>query len=914
MTEEPVVLVVDSSPDSLDALAAVLRARGYRPRTATGGAQALAWVRSHPPALILVAAHLSDMKGSEVCSRLKRYERSRHIPVILVAGGGDEQAEGISAGASDFISLPLRWEEVVARVQTHLELSQLRAAVSRAGESRAQVASSPDPDDSHAWIRLALQAGRMYAFEWNTATDEVFRSPSCTEILGNDPDARKDTGQNWFRRVHPDDVDQLRRVLAILSPAYDMYDMRYRVRRCDGRLITIRESSRGFFDGAKRLTRVIGIVADVSEQMQAESDLEHTQSAMLQLIQNLPIAVAIADVRGRIQYVNDSFQRNFGYQLDEIAAPEAWWQRAYPDEEYRREVIATWEEAVQRAIREDQAIPPQEYYITGKDGSLHTVEISGATLGDRKLILFDDVTERKRSEAALRESEERFRLMADTAPVLLWVSGPDKLYTFFNRGWLEFTGRTMDQELGNGWAASVHPDDLERCLTTYTEAFDGRQRFQMEYRLRRADGEYRWLLDTGVPRFARDGTFAGYLGSCIDLTEFKRNQEQMLAAQKLESLGVLASGIAHDFNNLLGCILVDTNATVSELEPGSPARDGLERIEAVAVRASEIVRQIMTYAGQSQQDMETVNIAELVREMLRLLQVCIPKGVRLELDLPSDLPNIRASAAQIRQVVMNLVLNAGEAFGDRNGSIHIAALRERLEGVRAFPGRGGLAKGDYVRLVISDTGSGMPEEVRTRIFDPFFTTKIAGRGLGLAAVQGIVRSHGGAIDVTSTPGRGTRFEILLPCATGAELRIPAPPPRPEPLRSDKGSILIVEDEDTLRFSVSRMLRKRGFSVLEAGDGDLAVNLIRAQDEDIAVVLLDLTLPGKSSLEVFEELQRTRPGVKVILTSAYGREGVPGSLRALRHESFIRKPYHLSELVSVVRSALLPVNANAPKQN
>src|SRR5262249_27620179 len=149
----------------------------------------------------------------------------------------------------------------------------------------------------------------------------------------------------------------------------------------------------------------------------------------------------------------------------------------------------------------------------------------------------------------------------------------------------------------------------------YNEAFDARQKFQMEYRLRRADGEYRWLLDIGVPRFARDGTFGGFLGSAIDLTDFKRNQEQMLAAQKLESLGVLASGIAHDFNNLLGCILVDTNATVSELETGSPARDGLERIEAVAVRASEIVRQIMTYAGQGQQDMESVNIAELVREM-----------------------------------------------------------------------------------------------------------------------------------------------------------------------------------------------------------------------------------------------------------------------------------------------------------
>jgi PAS domain S-box-containing protein len=495
---------------------------------------------------------------------------------------------------------------------------------------------------------------------------------------------------------------------------------------------------------------------------------------------------------------------------------------------------------------------------------------------------------------------------------MLWVSGLEKSCTFVNKAWLEFTGRTLDQELGRRWTESIHPEDVQRCIDTYSEAFDARQKFQMEYRLRRTDGEYGWVLDIGVPRFAINGAFAGYIGSCVDLTEFKHQQEHMLALQKLESLGVIASDIAHDFNNLLGCILVDASSTVSELEPGSPARDGLERIEAVAVRASEIARQIMAYVGNEQQVLEPVDIATLVQEMLRLLQVCMPKNVNLELNLPDDLPHIRANSAQIRQVVMNLVLNAEEAFGDRNGTIHILARRESVAGTRSLSGRTNLPDGEYICLEISDTGLGMTPEIQNRIFDPFFTTKIQGRGLGLAAVQRIVRSHGGAINVNSVPGMGTRFEILLPCGESSERWTPVDNGLSEALATRKTSILIVEDEDTLRLSVSKMLRKRGFSVLEAADGDSAVNLIRAQGEDIAVVLLDLTLPGKSSLEVLEELQHTRPAVKVILTSAYGREGVTRSLRALRHESFIRKPYQVSELVSVVRSALSPAEVAAVK--
>jgi PAS domain S-box-containing protein len=829
---------------------------------------------------------LPDIDGPSVLTRLRRDRRTREIPVLFACATIDERDEALRLGASDVLSLPLRSEETLARVRTQLELSQLRAAARNrdAGDSRAAMNGS--------WINLAMQTGKMYTFEWDAVTDEVYRSRSCTQVLAADT---RDTGQNWFRRVHPDDVDHLRRVLSILSPAYDAYDTKYRVQRSDGQWVTIHESSRGFFDSANQLVRVTGVVLDVTEQAVAERDLAGFQTEILKLLDKLPIPVALANEFGWIEYINHSFQRTFGYRLEQIAKPADWWRLAYPDEQYRREVIAAWETSTGDNRQEGRDIPQREYLIAGADGALHTVVVFGAVLRNRKLIVFDDITERKRAEVELRESEERFRLMADTAPMMLWMSGADKLCTFFNKGWLDYTGRALEQELGDGWAQNVHPDDLGRCIRTYNEAFDARRKFKMEYRLRRANGEYGWILDIGMPRFEKTGAFAGYVGSCLDITEIKEQHEHMLAAQRLESLGVIASGISHDFNNLLGCILLEAAAAESELDPESPVRDGLQRIEAISARASEIVRQIMAYAGGEQLEIELVDISHVVRDMLRLLEVCMPKAVDLELSFPDDLPRVSGNAAQLRQVVMNLVLNAAEAFGDRSGTIRIVARRDTLAS----------AGGEYVCLEISDNGPGMTDAVRNRIFDPFFTTKIEGRGLGLAAVQRIVRSHRGAINVASTPGVGTRFEVLLP-AGGVELSArPAGPGLPEAVETPSVSILIVEDEEALRLSVSKMLRRRGFSVLEAADGDSAIHLIRARGADLAVVLLDLTLPGKSSLEVLQELQRMRPDVKVILTSAYGRDGVSGGIRTLRHDSFIRKPYQVRDLVSVLRSTLSP---------
>jgi PAS domain S-box-containing protein len=382
-----------------------------------------------------------------------------------------------------------------------------------------------------------------------------------------------------------------------------------------------------------------------------------------------------------------------------------------------------------------------------------------------------ELADRKRAEETLRESEERFRSMADSTSVMICVCGPDKLATFFNKGWLEFTGRTMEQELGYGWTAGVHPDDLNGCLASYNASFNATppQKCHIEYRLRRADGEYRSIVYNGVPRYEAGSAFAGYVASVIDVTDVKRTQEEELARQKLESLGVLSAGIAHDFNNLLGSViaeagLAEEGLAEAGLAPDSSPHEQVRRIKSIAFRASEIVRELMIYSGRERGDIEALDLSQVVEEMLELLKASISKRVLLRTDLDKNLLAVRGNAPQIRQIVMNLVLNASEAIGEKGGVIHITTSRVSLPPYTALDGSASLPAGDYLQLEVADTGCGMSEDVQAKVFDPFYTTKSAGRGLGLAVVQTIVRNHEGAIKVTSAAGRGTIVRIVLPCA------------------------------------------------------------------------------------------------------------------------------------------------------
>jgi len=523
------------------------------------------------------------------------------------------------------------------------------------------------------------------------------------------------------------------------------------------------------------------------------------------------------------------------------------------------------------------------------------------------LWLVNSLRQRQRVEAALRESEARFRILANTAPVMIAASGPDGQATFFNKIWLDFTGRPMEQELGGGWLECVHPEDRERTMKEYSACFASRGNCKIEYRLRRADGEYRNMMCSGVSRYEPDGVFAGYIASCIDLTDIRSAQVEASERQNLESLGVLAGGIAHDFNNLLGGTLAYAELAQMKLGEGSSPDDELLQIREVAIRGSEIVRQLMIFAGKERGTLEPLDVSSLVSEILELLKVSISKHAVLQTSLGKDLPTIRGNAAQIQQVVMNLVTNASEAMGDRDGVIRVVTDRVHLSSGPNGLEPKDLPEGEYLRLEVSDNGSGMTLETQRKAFDPFFTTKFAGRGMGLAVVQQIVRGLGGAIQVESSLGIGTSIQIILPCTAetcpvnGSHGSVSPVFREFQPLTGI--TILVVEDEEALLAAVSKMLHRRGCSVIQARDGSSALEFIQTHPDRIDAMLLDVTLPGLPSRQVFEEAERLRPDLVAILTSAYSRESVTSSFAGLRVASFIRKPFHVDELVTLLQDRL-----------
>jgi len=405
-----------------------------------------------------------------------------------------------------------------------------------------------------------------------------------------------------------------------------------------------------------------------------------------------------------------------------------------------------------------------------------------------------------------------------------------------------------------------------------------------------------------------------------DITERKRMEKErlqlerrLLQSQKLESLGILAGGIAHDFNNLLMAILGNVDLALSDLSPLSPARESIREIETATRRAADLARQMLAYSGKGKFVLERIDLNELVREMSHLLEVTLSKKAVLKYNFAEFLPRMEGDPTQIRQIVMNLLTNASEAIGEQSGVVALSTgamfcdrpYLRNLEPFVGAPDGAPPAEGLYVYFEVADTGCGMDAETLGRIFDPFFTTKFTGRGLGLAAVLGIVRGHRGLIKVYSEPGRGTTFKVLFPaCAEKTEQTAAAVAATgaAAPWRG-AGLVLVADDEETVRSITRRQLERLGFEVATAADGAEALERFRADADRVACVLLDLTMPKLGGEEVFRELRRIRPDARVILMSGYNEQDATQRFTGKRLAGFLQKPFRAQDLVDKLREIL-----------
>jgi PAS domain S-box-containing protein len=557
-----------------------------------------------------------------------------------------------------------------------------------------------------------------------------------------------------------------------------------------------------------------------------------------------------------------------------------------------------------------------------QDGSLFWArfETSSARDGDDGPMVcrlaVSDITDRHRVEEELKESKKRLVEAQQVARL--------GYYDLDVAAGTWTSSQILDDVFGigddyrrdiEGWSLLIHPEDRQSMLE-YLEnvVLRKKQPFDREYRIvRPSDQHTRRVHGLGKVECDPLGKPVKMIGTIRDITEYKHVEEekrnlerQVQKKQKLESLGVLAGGIAHDFNNLLMAVLGHAELALEELPAASPARRNLAEIMAAARRAADLSLQMLAYSGKAVFTAERVGLRDLVEEMADLLKATISKSAILTLNLESGLPPIQADPSQIRQIVMNLIINASEAIGGRSGAITVSAGSTRCdeEYLRKTELHDGLAPGLYVFLEVTDTGIGMDVDTQSRIFEPFFSTKFTGRGLGLAAVLGIVRAHKGALKVSSEPGKGTTLRVLFPALEEAGEGEPAGDSAPPAGRRGTVTILLVDDEENLLALGSRMLEHLGFTVLTAADGQQAVDLYRQRGKEIDLVLMDMTMPHMDGAEAFHELRRLNPDVRVVLASGYSREDVTSRFEGKVLDEVLQKPYTLAKLWETL-AGLLP---------
>jgi len=648
----------------------------------------------------------------------------------------------------------------------------------------------------------------------------------------------------------------------------------------------------------------------VSDSPSTNAVLHGSKPLFRALIEHSWDAISLVTADAIILYFSPSATRILGYAVDELIGQNAFTLIHPEDQQVSMSLFAA-------LLQQSGGSMTAQFRFRHQDGSWRWLEAVGTNLlaepaVQAVVVNFRDITDRKEAEEALRESSQLNKQIIASVHEGVIVYDRDLRYVLWNPYMEEMSG------LSNEQVAGKHPWDLFPYLREIgiegllRKALAGETVIgpDIPYSMPRS-GKSGWGSGHFGPLRNASGEIVGVIGTVRDITERKRDEEerrkleiQMQHTQKLESLGVLAGGLAHDFNNLLTGVLGNACLALQELPPGTALHDTIKAIEIASLRAADLTKQMLAYAGKGRFVIQPVHLSGMVEEMATLLKTVVSKKAVLRFDFAAGLPPVEADATQLRQVVMNLITNASDALGGDGGVI---TLRTRLVAVGSpspsatfFPAS--LPTGRYVSLEVSDTGSGMDEATKAKIFEPFFTTKFAGRGLGLSAVLGIVRGHKGAIQVSSEPGQGTTVQVLLPALDRAESRVSNESIASADWRGG-GSILVVDDDPITCQVAQKILEKAGFRVLLAHDGQEGVEVLLQHRQEVVAVLLDLVMPKKSGDEVFRQLRSLNPGLPIVLISGFHERAVSELFQGGIPALFVEKPFQPATILKALRQAM-----------
>ena len=757
---------------------------------------------------------------------------------------------------------------------------------------------------------LDAQGGSIRA---NPAFERIWGSPRPTTSSESDYVNYKAWWVSSGRQVQPDEwasAVAVRKGEVVVSQELEI--------QCfDGRRTFVLNGAAPIRDSNGQIVGSAVAIMDITKRKLAEDALRRSEKTYRAIGESIDYGIWVCAPDGSNTYASESYLKLVGMTQEECAN-FGWGNVLHPEDAER--TIAAWNECVRTEGRWDIV-----HRFRGVDGEWHPVLARGGPVRDEQgqvtcwAGINLDIRALKHTEESLRESECRERARAvelealmDAAPAAIFIARDAECLSMSgNRAAYALLRRQPDRNLSKSApdgpmnfrtmkdGVEIPPSELP--LQKAASSGEPVRNYAMDVVF--DDGVTLNLICDAVPLLDEEGRSRGAVGVLTDVTELKRAEERLRQAQKLESLGLLAGGVAHDFNNLLVGVIGNASLAQEILPPDHPAADLLEGVLKTGEQAAHLTRQMLAYSGKGKFVVEPLDLSALIPEMSGLVRPSIPKKIAFSLDLDSDLPAMEADRGQVQQVFMNLTLNASEAIGNYDGLISVRTCVQEVDEryLRLHPETAALRPGRYVCLEVSDTGCGMDDATKAKVFDPFFSTKFTGRGLGLAAVAGIVRGHKGAITVDSAPGKGSCFTVLFPAVERA-VKAPQVAGRDDALYGD-GTVLVVDDEKVVREFAKKALERHGYTVLLADGGLAAIDAFKRHPGEIALVVLDLSMPNMSGEEALPELRKIRSEVKVVVSSGYSEAETMTLFKGQRVSGFVQKPYTSKGLAEKVKVCL-----------